>query len=133
MTKKAKMGTLPGTWPFVCPVYMVKGELPGVRGVAALHSGRFARMYVRVEEKYEGSNELNEILHHEHKHALDKSSLWCLFTSSRELEKRAYAYDNVRRGKPVPWMEPRDIKSRQVARVVMALVVVATSVALVTL
>lgn len=112
MTSK-KLGTLPGTWPFTCPVYTVDGELPGVKGVAALHGGRFARMKIRVEDKYVNTPELNEILHHEHKHAMDKSNILKLFIRGRELEKRAYAYDDKFKGKPVPWMDNRDVKVRR--------------------
>lgn len=122
MTNK-KLGTLPGTWPFTCPVYTVDGELPGVKGVAALHGGRFARMQIRVEDKYVDTLELNEILHHEHKHAMDKSNLLKLFISSRELEKRAYAYDDKLKGTPVPWMDDKDVKARKLWRWAMVAVV----------
>lgn len=122
MTNK-KLGTLPGTWPFTCPVYTVDGELPGVKGVAALHGGRFARMKIRVEDKYVNTPELNEILHHEHKHAMDKSNILKLFISGRELEKRAYTYDDKFKGKPVPWMDAKDVKVRRAWFWVMVAVV----------
>ena len=115
MTSK-KLGTLPGTWPFTCSVRTVDGELPGVKGVAALHGGRFARMRIWVEAKYVDTPELNEILHHEHKHAMDKSNILKLFISSRELEKRAYAYDDKLKGTPVPWMDEKDMKTRKIWR-----------------
>lgn len=127
-----KLGTLAGTWPFTCSVIMVDYELPGYapkgQDVAGVHSGRFFRMRIRVEEKYKHAISFPDFIHHEHKHAIDKSSLRYFLLSFRKREDRAEAYTLTKTEAPVPWLSKADIRSRYIARWVIVLSVLGTLV-----
>ena len=103
-----RLGTLKGWGWFKCPVYIVDYELPGRvaagSDIVALHSGRFWSMKIRIERKWMSDPRLDEFLHHEHMHAIGKSTPWLLFRTSRKREKIAKAYAKAMKGKPVPWL-----------------------------
>ena len=115
-----KLGTLPGTWPFTCSVIKVDEELPGKapvgRDIAALHSGKFWNMRIRIENKYVDDPRFDSFLHHEHKHALDKSNLLHFLKKDSEKERRAEAHAVLMSGEPVPWMSDKDVKVRKAWR-----------------
>lgn len=109
--KMTKIGTLKGWWIFKCPVYVVDYELKygkklaAGQDVAALHEGYFWWMRIRIEKVYyEGPNGI-QYLHHEHRHAVDKSHPLRFNRKDSRLEKDAREHAAKMRGKPVPWIK----------------------------